>query len=586
VRVVPDLPAFAVDDGFAYAVPQGLDLRVGTVVRIPLGGRRVRGWVVADDEPEREGLREVLGASGDLPVFTPGLLEVLRWAALHYVAPLSTLITKAAPPNLPRRHKERPLPPPEEWPPSSLAEVSAAAASGGRVGSRYMVGRGPWAREVAGLAGPALAAERSVVVVAPSLAEATELGAELGRHFGEHVLLASSSQPAAQLTRTWVTAASSPGRLLVGTREVCFWPVAGLCLAIVIEEGRRGMKDKSTPTTHARDVLWRRAIIEKFSLVLVGAVPTAEALHRAPVLVRSPGRPWGLIEVVDRTEEPPGGGVLTERVRRALASVLQRGGRIFLFTDRRAPAMRCVRCRTLRVCPDCGARPEGAATCPRCGAVLGGCVSCGARRFEPLGAPVGRVLAEAARCLGESQVGEVGSRRPVIVGTERDLPGLEPVDLAVVTDADGVLRAPHYRAVEDGFRLLARVAAATSTGSGRRTMVQTSDPGHPALSALRRGDPVSLVEVEAERRGQAGLPPAGELLALEVGDAPEGADGALRETIGAAISVHGPAGHKGRLRWLVQGRDLRTARVALRRLVAEWRDGGARVRVDADPIDL
>jgi len=583
---VPDLPAFAVDDGFAYAAPSGLDLEVGAVVRVPLGGRTVRGWVVAVDEPERGGLREVLGRSGDLPVFSPALLEVLRWAALHYVAPLSTLITKAAPPNLPRRAALELPPPAEEMPPSPLPEVSAAAASGGRVGARYLLGRGPWGRAIAGLCGPVLASGRSALVVAPSLIEVAELGTELGDHFGGRVLLASSSQPAAQVTRTWVRASSSPGWLLVGTREIGFWPVAGLSLACVVDEGRRGMKDKATPTTHARDVLWRRAMLERFSLVLAGAVPTGEALHRAPVVVSSPGRPWGLVEIVDRTEEPPGGGVLTERVRRALGGVLQRRGRAFVFTDRRAPAMRCVGCRALRVCPECGARPDGGAACARCGAQLGRCSSCGGGRFEPLGAPVGRVAAEAARFLGARLVGEAGSGRPVTVGTERDLLGLEPVDLAVVTDADGLLRAPHYRAVEDGFRLLARVASATGIGSGRRTMVQTSDPGHRAFAALRRAEPLSLMEGEVERRGADGLPPAGELLVLEVGNPPAGADSALREAMAAGIFVHGPAEQRGHSRWLVQARDLRTARIGLRRLVSEWRDGGASVRVDADPIDL
>ena len=36
---------------FDYTVPDGMAdaVRVGTIVRVPLHGRRVRGWVVADD---------------------------------------------------------------------------------------------------------------------------------------------------------------------------------------------------------------------------------------------------------------------------------------------------------------------------------------------------------------------------------------------------------------------------------------------------------------------------------------------------------------------------------------------------------
>ena len=43
-------------------------------------------------------------------MFDRGLLEVMRWAAVHYVAPLSVLLGKGAPPNLPRRRPEVALP--------------------------------------------------------------------------------------------------------------------------------------------------------------------------------------------------------------------------------------------------------------------------------------------------------------------------------------------------------------------------------------------------------------------------------------------------------------------------------------------
>ena len=50
-RVHVDVPAL--DREFDYLVPEKLraSVRVGTIVRVPLHGRRVRGWVtaVADD---------------------------------------------------------------------------------------------------------------------------------------------------------------------------------------------------------------------------------------------------------------------------------------------------------------------------------------------------------------------------------------------------------------------------------------------------------------------------------------------------------------------------------------------------------
>jgi primosomal protein N' (replication factor Y) len=584
-RVVPDLPTFAVDDGFAYEVPAGIEVEVGSLVRVPLGGRRVRGFVVGLGEAPRPGLRALLGRSGDLPVFHRGLLEVMRWAAAHYVAPLAVLLAKGGPPNLPRRRSVPAFPPVPVMGESPLPEVSAAAAAGAHAGARYLLGPGPWDGPLAALAAPVLAAGRSVLVVVPAVAEASRLAADLAGRLGERVVAAAGDDGGAALTAAW-EAGAAPGRLVVGTREAAWWPVAALALAVVVDEGRRGLKDRATPTTHARDVLWRRSAVERFPLVLCGAVPTTEALHRAPALVRLGGRPWGLVEVVDRSAEAPGGGLLGDRARRALRAVADEGGRAFVLAATRAPAMRCTACRALRLCPDCGSRPDSGGSCPRCRAALGPCRTCGGRRFEALGAAVGRVVAEAAGFLGREGAGEAQSERPVVVGTERDLAGLGRVDLGVVVDADGLLRAPHYRAVEDGLRLMARVAGAAGPGRGRRALVQTADPSHPALAALRRGDPLPLLEAEAAARAGLGFPPAGEVIVVEAAGAPEGADGALRDAAAGRAEVHGPAERAGRQRWLLQGRDLRGPRLMLRRLVQDWRDTGARVRVDADPIDL
>ena len=582
--MVPDLPTFAVDDGFAYEVPPGLEVEVGSLVRVPLGGRRVPGFVVAVGEEQRPGLRRLLGRRGDLPVFGRGLLEVMRWAAIHYVAPLSVVLGKGAPLNLPHRRGEPTLPPVPVLGPSPLPEVSSAGAMGGHLGARYLLGPGPWAPTLGRLTAPVLAAGHSAMIVVASVAEAGRLSAEFSGSFGERVVL-GSVEAGAPATAAW-EAASHPGRLLVGTREMAFWPVASLALACVVEEGRRGMKDRATPTTHVRDVLWRRSAVERFPLVLCGAVPTTEALYRAPVLTRVGGRLWGLVEVADRRDEPPGGGLIGQRARRALQAVAGGGGRAFVLAEGRVPALRCVGCRALRLCPQCGSRPEGGESCPRCGTWLGACPRCGGRRFEPLGAAVGRLVAEVGGFLGREVVGEAAAGRRVVVGTERDLADLSPVDLAVVVDADGLLRAPHYRAVEDGLRLLARVAAAAGSGRGRRMVVQAADPGHPALESLRRADPLPLLAAEAASRAEAGFPPGGEILVVEAAGAPGGADAALRAAVDGRAEVHGPATRAGRDRWLLQARDLRGPRVMLRRLVQDWRDGGARVRVDADPIDL
>jgi primosomal protein N' (replication factor Y) len=401
------------------------------------------------------------------------------------------------------------------------------------------------------------------------------------------IVEAGSALSAKASTRSWATAATTPGMVLVGTREVALWRVHRLSLAIVVEEGRRAMKSPQSPTLHVREILHRRATIERFPMVVVGAVPTTEMVAAGSNVVSEQGRIWRLVEVVDRREDLDPAALVTERVRRAVRSVTQRGGRVFCLVHRRgyAPAFRCVSCGEIRRCAACGAAVDRDGTCRRCHAVAGACPHCGGTRFAPLGAGVGRVVDDLRRSVGEA-VGTVEDGRPVIVGTERDLVGLDPVDLAVLMDVDTWLLAPNYRAEEDALRIVARLTAKVGAGSGRRAMVQTAQPDHRVLAAARRGDPMELLSAVVNERADAGFPPSGELISIEIGDPSANADTQLRTLTDGAATVLGPGETRSGLRWLIQGHALHPIRIRLRRQVQQWRDGGSRVRIDADPVDL
>lgn len=92
---------------FAYAVPEGLAGRVrpGVRVRVPFGPRRVIGLVdaVGDEGADAAGgrrLRDVLEVLDDEPVLDDELLDLCRWIADYYVAPIGFVHRAALPPGL------------------------------------------------------------------------------------------------------------------------------------------------------------------------------------------------------------------------------------------------------------------------------------------------------------------------------------------------------------------------------------------------------------------------------------------------------------------------------------------------------
>jgi hypothetical protein len=91
------------------------------------------------------------------------------------------------------------------------------------------------------------------------------------------------------------------------------------------------------------------------------------------------------------------------------------------------------------------------------------------------------------------------------------------------------------------------------------------------------------METLIERRMETGFPPVGELIALET-DAFDAAE--LLGEAASGASLLGPAREGDRDRWLIQGHDLARVRLRLRSAVRRLRDGGFRVRIDVDPVDL
>lgn len=490
----------------------------------------MRGWVVEVAERDPERLKDVSGVSGEAPVFDVRLLRSLEWAAAHYVAPLAVVLAKATPPNLPGRIPADPtdaLPSPPGLHP--VKAVAAASGAGKRLPAIALVG--PWRRLdwVAELAAT-LAGGRSAAIVTATAAEVAEVEQAARKAFGDRVV-SVPTEGDREITEAW-TASQRPGVLVIGPPRIACWHVASLGLVVVLEEGRRVMKDRQTPTIHVREILRTRSRAEGFNLVFFGPTPSTETLAAGATVVRATRRAWAPVEVVDRSGEPPGQGLVSDRVVAALRRLGRaEGEKAFVLTTRKM---------------------------------------------------VESVIDELNRRLGRGAAAEHPGGVIAGVGTERDLAALEPVRLAVCLNIDMMPGAAGYRGEEEAIRLLARLG--NSVLPGGRMIAQTEDPDSPLAVALRRGDPIPYLERVLADRARQGFPPAREMLAVEVRGEP---GDELEEEIASleAVDCYGPAVMEDGLRWLLAGR-LDRVRKALREKAAIWRERGLTVRIDADPIDL
>jgi primosomal protein N' (replication factor Y) len=100
----------AVHGTFTYAIPPALrdSVRLGSRVEVPFGAKRNTGFVVAltDRAPESGKIKPILGVlDDDEPALLPEIIDLCRWAADYYIAPLGEMLRTALPANMSARGK-------------------------------------------------------------------------------------------------------------------------------------------------------------------------------------------------------------------------------------------------------------------------------------------------------------------------------------------------------------------------------------------------------------------------------------------------------------------------------------------------
>jgi primosomal protein N' (replication factor Y) len=532
VEVLPDVTGL--DRTFHYLAPAGSLPLPGTIVRVPLHGRRVRGWVVAASSSAPPGvelhqLYEIVSVGPP-----PEVVEVCRHSARRYAGRLRPLLVAASPDRVVRR---LPAPVPSSVTAPGADRVSSglpdhlAEAFGRAVAAGVAVLRLPPAAERLPVVEAALehpAARAGPVLVLVEATEDVDRLASWLRRLGRSV---------ACLPEEWALAATATTDVVIGTRNAAFAP-ATPSITLVLDAHATAYRSPRAPTFDAREVAAARARQLGRPAVLVTPCPSLELLEvPGRVLVSFPPaferRGWGVIAVLDsRAEDPSERGYPARLVSWIREAAARGGGPVVCLLNRvgRARLLACASCRSLQRCPRCGAaqaqlaRPPhgevGDLACPRCGdAQPAICPSCGSARLRIARPGVSRAREQLAAVTG-LEVGEMSGpaamppATPVIVGTQAALHRLRRAALVVWLDFDQELLAPRLRAAEDALALLARSARLVSRSAGGLVVVRTSLPGHEVVRAAALGDPGLVADAERQRRRLLSLPPYAGLAAL------------------------------------------------------------------------
>lgn len=615
--VVPLVSAWRLDRAFDYAIPGPLEARVacGVLVRVPLGGRNVRGMVVAvTNEPPDRRLESMRAVVVDEPLVPPPLDRLYEWLARRYCSPLGAALKRAVPPRV-----RAPRPPIEARPRGGPAprrlrsyehgdELYQTLREGG--GGTFVV-QSLWGEHrgelIAELVASAAGEHSGAALVAvPEVRYGSEVLDALDRHWPACARV-DSARPDMERAAAWLRLARGHG-LGGGGRAAVLAPSPNLGLIVVDEEHHPTYKEDRAPAFDARRVAIERARLQGAACVLVSPTPSLD-LESVPGVnrigpsrvARRAARP--VVEVVTADPDRAIGHELHERTTAAL----RRGERVAFLAPRRgyARAVWCSACRTSLGCVVCEAAlslesPPDRLRCGRCGRLgrlPSDCPRCGERAWRFLGAGSERLAEQVARSWPRAQVarldpetleaGAAHSRADLFVvswmGTK---PALRPsVSLVGVLDADRLIRRSEWRASELAYQALVSLAEwAGPASDGGRLLIQATEPAHHAIQAVVRADHRYFVERELAQRAELRYPPYSELIRITaIGPRAEAlaADAAAACRSLGALTL-GPISVTEGLELLVKCEEASLVAAELRDLRARA-PSGTRLRVDVDP---
>jgi primosomal protein N' (replication factor Y) len=630
-----------------YLIPADVTCVVGQRVELTLRGRKVKGLVVGvtdrTDVPSAR-LRPITRTLGEHRWVREDELEVLRWAAERFAAPLGDVIRAALPSRVIDVERiavregwlpadadaaaalRAPAGDVDQGPPSGWAAYGAKGAelhgaSHAGAGSflwRPLPGEDIAARLIE-LARVCLAGGRDVLCIVPDPASPTA-----------DALLAALDVPSVDvrggpkdraLYRAWLRCRTGGVRLAVGERGATFLPMERLGLAIVLDEASPVHKERRSPRHHAREVILERARRAGGVGLAIATVPSAIAhglVAEGRVTAVNASRE---LEVASRPRVHLETGDLEARARISRASVallrsaLTRGGYGVVLAARRGEgrSLVCTRCGDPVRCPSCEAsvarREDGGWWCHACGTTSTRapvCARCGPTTLAPLAAGADRLAEELARTLdGPVAVLEGYAAQPppppaVLVMTRGSVldraPSEGPVLGVVLPDLDGSLRRPVLDAAEDALRLAFTVAGWTVESrhaeadldpQDPQVVVETREPEHHAMRSLAAWDPDLFWEEEMRIRSAVRLPPVVSVLRFEVHASGADLRRLLRPVLLDGDEMVGPLPLVGGgSSYLIKCPDRRATLAALRPVREELSRSGADVRLDVDPIDL
>jgi len=405
---------------------------------------------------------------------------------------------------------------------------------------------------------------RQALYLLPEIALTAQIVERLKEVFGNQVGIYHSRYSDAEKVETFLRVrenrAGKKFTVVLGARSAIFLPFRDLGLIIIDEEYEQSFKQADpAPRYHARDAAIVLADMYNAKVILGSATPSFESYHNA----RSDK--YGMVVLNERFNRVTQPEIIIADMREAyrkkrmrshftpelfglMEETLAANRQLILFQNRRgfSPYIECFACGWIPSCLHCDVsltyhKHQHKLVCHYCGYAIGvphKCPECSDPQLVTRGFGTEKLEEEVSVLFPDYRTGRMdfdttrtrrryeriirdfeGGQTRILIGTQIVAKGLDfdNVGLVGVLHADNLLNFPDFRSFERSYQLMSQVAGRAGRKDGHgKVVIQTTNPKHPVIQHINKGDYHSMYMSQMEDRQVFHYPPYARLLRINL----------------------------------------------------------------------
>lgn len=540
--------------GRLYTYKSTTDLKVGSIVQVPYGQKNVSGVVIKEVKKPTFSAKEITNNSG--LVLPQTSLDLLNWMVNFYIDDIGQIvglfvqdgkkIVSKDIESAPNIGKGEVLPIPTNEQKSALAVLSKTNKKKFLLHGETGSGK---TRVFIEKAIDTINNKQSVLILTPEIGLTSQLFLDFITHVKAPIVVNHSDLPVSKRKNLWLRSLNeTTPTVYIGPRSTLFLPISNIGLVVVDECHDSSYKQGQSPKYNALHIASQLANYHEAQLIYSTATPNVDDYYKFKELkyeiirLEKPavGKHPHFLNVIDQKNRQlfSKNYYLSDPLIEACNKAIKANEQILLFLNRRGSArlVQCNTCGYIYNCPNCGIplifhHDQNLLICHSCNFKAAGprqCPSCGGVDLQFSIPGTKNLFKQISQIFPSANIARFDTdlhkqdkiqenitqiksgQIEIVVGTQMISKGLDLPKLSVVgvIDADSGLNLPDFSAEEVAFQQLYQVTGRATRGYiATNSFIQTKNPNHPIIHALKERNWHNFYEYELAKRHKYKYPP-------------------------------------------------------------------------------